>query len=57
MQMMYAPKKRLCARTSNMKIAKTKEKIPEEDKVRPRGWVEINLQSFSPLHSEGYILF
>jgi hypothetical protein len=57
MQMMYAPKKRLCARTSNMKIAKTKEKIPEEDKVRPRGWVEINLQNFSPLHSEGYILF
>jgi hypothetical protein len=30
------PKMRMCARTSNMEIAKTKQKIPEEQKGLPK---------------------
>jgi hypothetical protein len=47
MQMLYAPKNE-AARTSNMEIAKTKEKIPEEEKGRPRGWVERPVKGCSP---------
>jgi hypothetical protein len=31
------PKMRMCARTSNMEITETKQKIPEEQKGLPRG--------------------
>jgi hypothetical protein len=43
-----SPPNRLCGRTSNMEIANTKEKIPQEVKSRPRGWVERPLKGCSP---------